>query len=159
MSPRRWSSRWSALVFSVAVLAPVAAAAQGVEAPRMPLRTVMSELATMRAAYTHAVSHQDAAALAAMYAPNAMAINGDGTTMNGMKEITEGFKTLAPTWTSIQIKSDTVQVAGGAAWDMGTAHIMKADGKEENSRYLVVLRRGMHGWKIVSSANVPVTGM
>lgn len=125
----------------------------------MPLRTVISELATMRAAYADAVGHQDAAALAAMYAPNAMVINPDGTTMNGMKEITEGFKKVAPTMKSVQLKSDSIQVAGGAAWDVGTAHITKADGGEQDSRYLVVLRRGMHGWKIVSAANVPVTGM
>jgi hypothetical protein len=40
--------------------------------------------------------------------------------------------------------------------DFGTVKLHPKAGGEEVSRYMAVLRRGLHGWKLASVAQVPV---
>ena len=130
------------------------AQAQGVEAPRLPLRTALDELGTFRAEYAEAYNRKDGAAMTAMYAPDAIVIQGDGTVLNGAQAISGSFKPDAP---HIVIESDSVKVFGNTAVDTGTLRMHPEGGAEAVAHYLVVLRRNMQNWKIVSAATVPVT--
>jgi uncharacterized protein (TIGR02246 family) len=147
---------------SVAVLAvlafvtPSLAAAQGVEAPRLPLRTALDELGTVRSAYADAFNRKDAAALAAMYAPDAQLITDQGVMVSGNEAIAASFAAGAKTWPHLVIESDSIKVYGNTALDVGTLRMHPEGGAEMVSRYLVVLRRNMQNWKIVSVAAVPV---
>ena len=153
----------SRLRTSVAVLAvlafagPTLAVAQGVEAPRLPLRTALDELRTLRAAYADAFNSKDAAAVAALYAPDALLITDEGVVVSGGEAIAKAFTAGAQSWPHMVIESDSVKVFGNTAVDVGTVRRHPEGGAEMQSRYLVVLRRNMQNWKIVSVASVPVT--
>jgi uncharacterized protein (TIGR02246 family) len=132
------------------------AQAQGVEAPRLPLRTALDELGTLRAEYAEAWNRKDGAAVAAMYAPDAIAIRTDGAVLRGSTEISSWFKDSSG-WPHMVLESDSVKVFGNTAVDVGTVRMHPEGGAEMVAHYLVVLRRNMQNWKIVSAATVPVT--
>lgn len=150
------------LRFCVAVLAvlafvgPSLAVAQGVEAPRLPLRTKLDELNTLRAAYAEAFNGKNAAAVSAMYAPDALLITDQGVLLSGNQAIAAAFAADAKGWPHMVIESDSVKVFGNTAVDMGTLRMHPEGGAEMVARYLVVLRRNMQDWKLVSVASVPV---
>lgn len=141
----------------VAALAFVAtsAAAQGVEQPRVPLRTAIQEINTLRAEYADHYNRKDAAALTALYLPDAVAIRSDGSTLLGQAAIGKALGEDAAGWKQITLSSDTTRVYGNTAWDLGTM----TSGGDATSRYLVVLRRGVQEWKISSLAVVPMTSI
>lgn len=143
------------LVVALAFVAPSFAAAQGIEAPRVPLRTAIRELNTLRAEYAVLYNKKDAAALTAMYLPDAVVIRGDGKTLLGQAAIGEGLAADAAGWQHITLTSDTMRVFGNTAWDVGSMRGQGAAGEESVSHYLVVLRRGIQEWKISSVAVVP----
>jgi ketosteroid isomerase-like protein len=132
------------------------AQAQGVEAPRLPLRTALDELGTFRAEYAEAYNRKDGAAVSAMYAPDAIVIESDGTVLNGAQEISAKLKDSSAS-PHIVIESDSVKVFGNTAVDVGTVRMHPEGGAEMVAHYLVVLRRNMQNWKLVSVAVVPVT--
>ena len=144
-------------VFAVLAIAGASVAhAQGVEAPRLPLRTALDELGTVRAAYADAFNRKDGAAVAALYAPDATLINSDGSVLMGSQAIGAGFKDSAG-WPHMVIESDSMKVFGNTAVDVGTLRLHSEGSPEMVAHYLVVLRRNMQNWKIVSVASVPVT--
>jgi ketosteroid isomerase-like protein len=145
------------LVAALAFLATSPAAAQGVEAPRVPLRTAVKEINTVRAEYQDLYNKKDAAALTAMYLPDAVVIGSDGSTRLGQTAIGKALGEEAASWQQVAISSDTMRVFGNTAWDLGTLSSQGPAGDVRVSRYLVVLRRGMEGWKISTLAVVPVT--
>ena len=147
---------WVAVFAVLAIAGSSVAHAQGVEAPRLPLRTALDELGTVRAAYADAHNRKDGAAVAALYAPDAIQINSDGSMLKGSQEIGAGLKDSA-NWPHMVIESDSVKVFGNTAVDVGTVRLHPEGGAEMVSHYLVVLRRNMQNWKIVSVASVPVT--
>lgn len=133
----------------LAAAVPAAAGAQGVEAPRIPLRTALNEINALRAEYATAQNHRDVAAMTALYAPDAMLITSMGKEILGRKAIGEE---LAKDTASAPatFNSSSVKVVGHTAWDMGT---ITAGGSVQH--YLVVLRRGLKDWLISSVAVVP----
>jgi uncharacterized protein (TIGR02246 family) len=131
------------------------ASGQGIERPRVPLRTALSEIKTFRASYADAYNKKDSTAVASMYAPDAIVIQGDGNVLFGKDAIQKTIATNAPTWPQLSIESDTVRVFGNTAFDVGTTHAKRSTGAEEVSHYLVVLRRGLKDWTIKSLAVVP----
>jgi ketosteroid isomerase-like protein len=133
-----------------------AAAAQGIETPHLPIRTVIDELNTTRALYAEAFNAKNAAAVIAFYLPEAILVGPDGSQIMGAKAIGEMMKKEAPTWPHMVLASDTVRVYGGTAVDFGTVTTHPKAGGEEVSRYMAVLRRGVSGWKLASVAEVPV---
>jgi ketosteroid isomerase-like protein len=133
-----------------------AAAAQGIETPHLPIRTVIDELNTTRALYAEAFNAKNAAAVIAFYLPEAILVGPDGSQIMGAKAIGEMMKKEAPTWPHMVLASDTVRVYGGTAVDFGTVTTHPKAGGEEVSRYMAVLRRGVSGWKLASVAQVPV---
>ncbi|MFL5493113.1 MAG: YybH family protein [Gemmatimonadales bacterium] len=121
----------------------------------MPLRKALDEIRVLRAEYAEAFNKQDTAALVAMYAPDAILIRGDGTMVTGKDAIQKTFE--EGPWGNLSIDSDTVRVFGNTAVDVGTARTSRKGGGEDVGRYLVVLRRGLHAWRINSLASVPET--
>ena len=84
------------LIASLAFSSPAVGNAQGVERPRVPLRTALDELRVLRESYTEAFNKQDMAARMAIYAPDAVVIRGDGTVLTGKDAIQTGFETAPP---------------------------------------------------------------
>jgi ketosteroid isomerase-like protein len=150
-------SRISLLAASLALIATSLASAQGIEAPRVPLRTAIKEINTLRAEYTDGYNKKDVAGLTAMYLPDAVVVQGDGTTLVGRAAIGQSLAEQAPKWGQASISSDTMRVFGNTAWDVGTMETEGPDSAKSTSHYLVVLRRGVQAWRISSVAIVPAT--
>ena len=144
------------LAMALALFTNSLAAAQGVEAPRVPLRTALQEINTLRAEYATLYNRKDTTALTAMYLPDAILIRPDGSTLMGRAAVGKAFSEEAPNWGQISLSSDTTRVFGNTAWDVGSMSSVGPDG-ERSQRYLVVLRRGVQTWQISSVAVVPET--
>jgi ketosteroid isomerase-like protein len=145
------------LVALLALVATSLAAAQGIDAPRVPVRTAIKEINTLRAEYAAFYNRKDAAALASMYMPDAVVIRGDGSTLLGREAIGKTFSEEAASWQQITLSSDTMRVFGNTAWDVGSMRTQGSGSDATVSHYLVVLRRGVQEWKISSLAVVPET--
>ena len=143
------------LVVALALVMTSRAAAQGIEAPRVPLRTAIKEINTIRAEYADLYNKKDAAALTAMYLPDAVVIRGDGSTLLGQAAIGKALAQESASWNQITISSDTMRVFGNTAWDVGSLSSTGSGSNANDTRYLVVLRRGIEGWRISSLAVVP----
>jgi len=157
MRARRRTRSPFLLVTALALGATSAAVAQGIDAPRVPLRTAIKEINTLRAEYADLYNKKDAKALTAMYLPDAVLIRGDGSTLSGQDAIGKDLADQAPSWQHIAITSDTMRVFGNTAWDVGKLSTQDSSGEASVSQYLVVLRRGVEKWQISSAAVVPVT--
>lgn len=152
-SPR---ARSSILAAALALASVSTARAQGIESPRVPLRTALAEINTLRAEYAAAYNKQDARAVTAMYLSDAVVIRPDGSTLLGQPAIGKAMTEESAKWVPSTLSSDTVRVYGNTAWDVGTLKAAAGDGAAP-VHYLVVLRRGLEGWKISSLAVVPET--
>ena len=146
---------WLPLAVSLALLAPTLASGQGIEQPRIPLRTALTEIRTLREAYAEAFNDKNAAAVVDMYAPDAILIKSDGTVLTGKAAIRKDFE--GGQWPKMTLSSDTVRVFGNTALDVGTVRTTPSGGSEEVGHYLVVLRRGLKDWKVSRVAVVPET--
>ena len=69
---------WLPLTVSLAFLLPSMAIGQGIERPRVPVRTALDELRVLREAYAEAFNKKETATLVDIYAPDAILIRGDG---------------------------------------------------------------------------------
>ncbi len=154
MKPARRFRVWLPLMVSLALF-PNLANGQGIERPRVPLRTARDELRVFRAAYAEAYNKKDTVAVADMYTPDAVVIQGNGNVVVGHAAIQRTIADNAPKWTQITITSDTLRIVGNTAWDVGTSRTQGAEGGEQVSHYLTVLRRGLKTWKIDRLAVVP----
>jgi uncharacterized protein (TIGR02246 family) len=153
------SRAWLPRLVSLALLLPGVADGQGIERPRVPVRTALDELRVLRAAYSEAFNKNDTAALVDMYAPDAVVIRVDGTVLTGKDAIQKDLESPRPgPRPKMSIASDTVRVFGNTAYDVGTVRMARSEGDEDVSHYLVVLRRGLKAWTISSLASVPETG-
>ena len=148
-------ARISLLAASLALIATSPVSAQGIEAPRVPVRTAIREINTLRAEYTDGYNRKDVAELTAMYLPDAVVVQPDGTTLVGRAAIGQSLAEQAPSWGQASISSDTMRVFGNTAWDVGTFETQGPDSAKSASHYLVVLRRGVQVWQISSLAIVP----
>ena len=144
------------LAMALALLTTSPAAAQGIETPRVPVRTAIKEINTLRAEYAELYNRKDVAAITAMYLPDAVLVRGDGSTLLGQAAIGKAFAEEAAKWGRLTISSDTMRVFGNTAWDVGSMSIQGSDGAT-SSRYLVVLRRGIQTWQVSSVAVIPET--
>jgi ketosteroid isomerase-like protein len=156
MTANRRASLSLALLAILATAATSPAVAQGVESPRVPLRTAIQELNTLRAEYADLYNKKDAATITAMYLPDAVLVREDGMLL-GQAAIGAAMTAEAPTWGKMTLASDTMRVFGNTAWDVGVLRGEGPDGEATGSRYLAVLRRGTQSWKISSLAVVPGT--
>jgi uncharacterized protein (TIGR02246 family) len=147
---------WLPLMVSLAFFVPNVANGQGIEKPRVPLRTALDELTALREEYSEAFNKKDTATLVDMYAPDAIVIPGDGTVLTGREAIRKNLE--AGPWGKMSIASDTVRVFGNTAIDVGTVRTSRSEGGEDVGHYLVVLRRGVKVWRVNSLAVVPETG-
>jgi ketosteroid isomerase-like protein len=154
MSLRNWYRRAIPLVLAASVLVPSIAAGQGIESPRIPLRTALNDISTLRTAYVDAFNGKDSKALLALYADDAIAVNNEGI-MKGKAAIAKGMGDAA-NWPHAVLKSDSVRVYGSTAVDVGTWTTHPAEGGEVVAHYLVVLRHDISGWKLSYVADVPM---
>jgi uncharacterized protein (TIGR02246 family) len=145
------------VIMSLALLLPSVATGQGIEQPRVPLRTALDELRVLRQTYAEAFTKGETATLVDMYAPDAILIRGDGTVLNGKDAIEKDFegRPRSEPRPRMTIESDTVRVFGNTAYDVGTVRVSGSEGHEDVSHYLAVFRRGVKAWKINSVAVVP----
>jgi ketosteroid isomerase-like protein len=157
MTTRRRAMSSLPLATALALLATSLAAAQGIEAPRVPVRTAIKEINTIRAEYAALYNKKDATALTAMYLPDAIVVRPDGSTLVGQAAIGKALAEEAANWKQITLTSDTMRVFGNTAWDVGSMSSQGSENDQSVSRYLVVLRRGVQAWKISSVAVVPET--
>jgi hypothetical protein len=93
------------LVAALAFFARAPATAQGVESPRVPLRTAIKEINTIRSEYADLYNKKDAPALTAMYLPDAVVIRGDGSTLLGQAAIGKALGDEAASWKQITLSS------------------------------------------------------
>ena len=157
MPTHRRSMAGLLLATALALVAAAPAAAQGIETPRVPLRTALKELNTLRAEYASLYNKRDTASLTAMYLPDAVLIRPDGSMLKGKAAIGKAFSEESANWGQMTLTSDTTQVFGNTAWDAGSLSNKALDGGESVQRYLVVLRRGLQTWQISSVAVVAET--
>jgi len=153
MTPAHRGRAWLSLMASFAFLLPSVAHSQGIEQPRVPLRTALDEIRVLREGYAEAFNKKDTGALVDMYASDAIVIRSDGAMLTGKQEIQKSFE--AGPWSNMSIASDTVRVFGNTAYDVGTVRTSRSAGGENVGHYLVVLRRGLKAWTISSLAVVP----
>jgi ketosteroid isomerase-like protein len=146
--------RLSALLLALA-LAPTVATAQ-IEEPRIPLQTKLSELNRFRVEYAETFNKKDGAALSALWADDGMFTDVDGKTYKGIDQIRQWYTGGAASFPHMVIESDSLSIYGNTAVDMGTTKLHPAGGGEQVARYIVVLRRGLNGWKLVRAAVTPV---
>lgn len=157
MTPSRRFRFSLPLVAALAFVPTARATAQGVEQPRVPLRTAIKEINTLRSEYADLYNKKDAAALTAIYLPDAVVIRGDGSTLLGQAAIGKALGEEAASWKQITLSSDTMRVFGNTAWDVGSMSSSRgSDGEPSITRYLVVLRRGVQEWRISSLAVLPM---
>ena len=145
----------AAVLFALA-LAPTVAQAQ-IEEPRIPLQTKVSELNRFRTEYAEYWNNKNVTALVAMWSDDAMFVDVDGRSYKGRDAVRQWYTSRQAEMPHLVIESDSMAVYGNTAVDMGTAKVHPAGGGEQVSRYLVVLRRNMNGWKLVRVSNTPVT--
>ena len=155
MTTHRRSMASLLLAMALALLTTSPATAQGIEAPRVPLRTAIKEINTLRAEYAALYNRKDTAALTAMYLTDAVVIRPDGSTLLGTAAIGKAFSEDAASWGQVTLSSDTTRVFGNTAWDVGSMSSQGSDGDQSVLRYLAVLRRGVQTWQISSLAVVP----
>jgi uncharacterized protein (TIGR02246 family) len=156
MSLRNWCRRAVPLVLAASVVVPSIVVGQGIDSPRIPLRTALADLNTLRTAYVESFNARDAKAVAEHFTDDAIMITHDGKMMTGKAEIAKGMAADADNWPHAVIKSDSVRVYGATAIDVGTWTEHPAGGGENVTRYLAVLRHDMNGWKLSYVADVPV---
>ncbi len=152
------SFRMRTAVLSMAltlVLAPTFAHAQ-IDEPRIPLQTKLTELTRFRTEYAENFNKHDAAAVAAMYAPDAILIARTGQVFSGRDQIAHYMTNGTREIPHIIIASDSMVVYGNTAVDTGKLTQHPAAGGELVSHYMVVLRRDMKGWKIMRVSDTPV---
>jgi uncharacterized protein (TIGR02246 family) len=156
MSRHPWYRHAVPLALAVSLFIPAIAAGQGIPAGHVPLSSTLGDIAQLRAAYADAFNAKDAKALTAMYTADAISIGADGRQTVGARAIGKMFADSAPTWPHAVVSSDTVRVYGSTAIDVGTWTVHPKEGGDIVNRYLVVLRHGIHGWKLQNVAVVPV---
>ncbi len=147
--------RNASFVLALLAVAPLALQAQ-IAPDRVPLRTALADISTLRAEYVEAYNKKDGAAVAKLYSKDAVSIGADGSVLNGYDAISSAMKAGAPEFPHLVVASDTVQVYGATAIDQGLATMHPAGGGEMKARYLVVLRRDMNGWKILRHTTIPL---
>ena len=157
MSQGPWYRRALPLALAASLCIPFIASGQGIPKDRAPLTTTLGEISALRTAYVDAFNAKDAKALSAMYTTNAIIISADGSQTEGGPAISKMFADSAANWPHAVVKSSGLRLYGTTAVDVGTWTVHPKAGGEMVSRYLVVLRKDMKGWKLAYSANAPMS--
>lgn len=144
------------LVLALALATPAVATAQ-IEEPRIPLQTKISELTRFRTEYAENFNKKDIPAVVAMYSDDVIVIEATGATFVGKEAVRTWLTQGGADLPHLVIASDSLAVYGNTAVDVGTAKAHPAAGGEMVTKYLVVLRRDMNGWKLIRVISTPVT--
>lgn len=108
----------------------------------------------LRAQWVAAAERDDAAAVAAMYAEDAVFLGNDGTAYNGRAAIETALAESFKTGSGLTVTEETTETAGDVVYATGQwrQQVATPDGKtvDAEGRYLVVSRLQQDGtWKIV----------
>lgn len=127
-------------------------AAMGDTAGQMDTSAAESEIEQVRNAWTEGAEAGDAAAVASLYADDAVLASPDGEMAEGPQEIEEALAFEG--MTGLEVSSTSLEVGTDIAADAGTYRqtFQSAEGQEQilSGRYLVVLRRQDDGnWRII----------
>jgi uncharacterized protein (TIGR02246 family) len=127
-------------------------------APPAPADTTTEDTAAitaLRDAWVSGYNAGDATAVAALYASDAVRMDGESPTITGRSNIQEALTTqLSATPATISLRSDEMQLMGDHAFDRGTFTVTltpEGGGSAVTSsgRYLVLLRKQADGsWKL-----------
>jgi len=157
MTPRFRIRSSLPLVLALALATPVIARAQ-IEEPRIPLQTKISEMNRFRTEFAENFNKKDIAAVVGMYSNDIIVVEPTGNVIKGIDGVRAWFTAGAANLPHLVIESDSTAFYGNTAVDVGTAKQHPAAGGEIVTRYLVVLRRDLNGWKLVRVISTPVTG-
>lgn len=135
-------------------------------APAVDVAAIEAEVDQIRSDWIAAAERDDAAAVAALYADDAVVVGPAGQPAQGRQAIQEAFAADFPQATNLQVTSSDVEVSGDLVTDMGefTQTVQTPDGQQQTvtGRYIVVLRRQADGaWRIVqhlSAVPMPAEG-
>lgn len=156
MARPQWYRHAVPLALALGFSLPAIAAGQGVPEPHVPVSTTLGDIAKLRTAFAVAYNAKDAAAVNATYAADAVEIGADGSETVGAQAIAKRNEAEAPNWPQIVLAPRSTKLYGSTAVETGTFTAHPAAGGEVVSRYLVVLRHSVNGWKLQYVANVPV---
>ena len=146
------------LAMALALVTTSLLAAQGVETPRVPLRTAIKEINTLRAEYAALTTRRTPRPSPRCTCRTRSSSARTGNHADGTgAAVSKAFSEEAANWGQITLSSDTTRVFGNTAWDVGSMSSRGSDGNQSVQRYLVVLRRGVQTWQISSVAVVPET--
>jgi uncharacterized protein (TIGR02246 family) len=143
------------LALGLLLATPLAARAQ-IEEPRIPLQTKQNEVNRFRLEYADAFNRKDGASVAAMFAADAIFVDADGTMLSGIDRIRSNLTRDVASSAQLELDSDSLAIYGNTAVDVGIAKLHRASGGDLVTRYTVVLRRDMNGWKLVRFQSTPV---
>lgn len=144
--------RLGILVVVATALLPAQAAAQG--SVRLASRVAAPdarEIADVRAAYIAAVNDHDAAGLARLYAPDAIAILADGVLRRGRADVTDYFRNAVSNDGGDVIVTPSRFVAGSnVASETGSFVEVAGSGERRaTGAYVTIYTRGADGrWRI-----------
>lgn len=149
------------VIFGVAVFATV-----GISAQQKAASADEAAIAKVRTAYNSAVSAQDAAAVAKLYAPDGIEMPPNAPAVKGRAAIEKFHKDLAQQVMihGSTIKATATRVSGNLACDVGTytqqVMPMKGGGiTEDHGKYVVILRKDGGNWLIadaIYNSDVPL---
>lgn len=114
---------------------------------------VEAEVAAIRESWVEGARAGDAAAVASLYADDAVVVGVDGEVLEGREAIREGFAPDFEAMTSLEVNGTDMEVGSDVVTDMGTftQAVRTPDGQEQtvSGHYLVVLRRQADGsWRL-----------
>lgn len=156
MQSRRRISLWVPVLLTLGLATPALAQ---IDEPVVPLQTKQTELYRFRVEYAENFNKHDVAAVLAMYAPDARVVAANGAVFVGTEQIRGMLTQSVSEIPHLIIASDTMEVFGNTAVDMGTSTAHPAAGGEQVTRYVVVLRRDLKGWHLIRVIVTPVMSM
>lgn len=155
-------NRLTALAVAVIALPALAAcqpAEQGQMTAAVDTAAIMSTVDSVRQAYEDAYNAGDSAAIASMYAADAVYLPAAGSFLTGRSAITGSLTQGMAQSQQFTINSSGEEILGpDAVVDYGTVSntVMPAEGESavtQEQGYLVVVQRTADGWKLIRGAN------
>lgn len=134
--------------------ADTTASKPGTTTPAASVADAKAEIWKVRDAWVAAAEKKDAAAVAALYADDAVVVGTDMPATSGRSAIQAAFAKAFPMTTDLKVHSEMTDASGDLGYDYGTysEHVSPPKGKamDVGGTFLVTLRRQTDGsWKIV----------
>ena len=158
------TNRISCLFLIPIALTLAACAAEAPQQPPAPPATdvnaVRDEVGNVRTGWIAAAERDDAAAVAQLYADDAVLMTVEGTVVRGRQGVQEYFAKAFSTSAGLQVTPGSFDASGDLAYESGSfsQDVTPPDKKtmKVSGHYVVVLKRQADGaWKLVQHINTP----